>query len=628
MDGYSVNDAATVLGIPEARVWELIARGVLSGHPEADGGMRVVLKATAPLAAAPPASDEPKRNGNGNGHGFDPFRELLTEFRNLTERYGQALLALGEARGEVASLRSRIEVLEARVDLRLPGARPTSTVAWEMPDLPARPAMPGVPPTPPVAEALDQDEPEAEAAPDVSDGSESAPRDEPPSGPSVDADAIVEPPAVPPAAVEGPRRGRSGRVLTSGFAEALARAQDPTLSDLPGAREAGDALAAFQHEMSAAADVAEPATAPEPLEEVFLDEPVAASPPVLDELVEAEAPFEAEPEVADAAAQPEPSVFDQGPYTTEIAEPDWFADGDFAWPVEPPPPPPSDEPDAAAVEPTAEVEQHDAEPAEQQESDWPTGSAETSAAGPALPDEALAPPDEPAVAVAVEAPFEPPELTLPTAVPMDLPAEPAEPAAGTHEAPEAAVEPEVDREPQAPMGAQELAGFRDTSEVELMWLGDEFEAAELEIAAPGWHSQPPSDDTTTHPSTPVSADPGLRMELSDEQLARLAHDEGWEPSEVDAIRAFLGRSETTVAAAEPALAPAEGAASEPPPPAPSMSVALPVEPVSASGWQPPRPPIARLELPRTAAAGNPDWLRGRRGPAATAYRRLRRLFPG
>jgi hypothetical protein len=50
-----------------------------------------------------------------------PFRELLTEFRNLTERYGQALLALGEARGEVAGLRTRVELLEARLDLRLPG---------------------------------------------------------------------------------------------------------------------------------------------------------------------------------------------------------------------------------------------------------------------------------------------------------------------------------------------------------------------------------------------------------------------------------------------------------------------------------------------------------------------------
>ena len=32
MDGYSVNEAAAVLGIPEGRVWELLARGVLGKH--------------------------------------------------------------------------------------------------------------------------------------------------------------------------------------------------------------------------------------------------------------------------------------------------------------------------------------------------------------------------------------------------------------------------------------------------------------------------------------------------------------------------------------------------------------------------------------------------------------------
>jgi hypothetical protein len=29
-----------------------------------------------------------------------------------------------------------------------------------------------------------------------------------------------------------------------------------------------------------------------------------------------------------------------------------------------------------------------------------------------------------------------------------------------------------------------------------------------------------------------------------------------------------------------------------------------------------------------APLGDPLWLKGRRGPAADAYRRLRRLFPG
>ena len=125
MEGYSVTEAASVLGVPTERVWELLARGVLSGVPDGETGMRVFLQPRP----APIAVDESPR---GNGHPAarepdteaSPFRELLTEFRNLTERYGQALLALGEARGEVASLRSRVDVLEARMDLRLPLSSP------------------------------------------------------------------------------------------------------------------------------------------------------------------------------------------------------------------------------------------------------------------------------------------------------------------------------------------------------------------------------------------------------------------------------------------------------------------------------------------------------------------------
>src|SRR5919112_1549132 len=135
MDGYSVTEAASVLGVPTERVWELLARGILSGAPEGETGMRVFLQPRPAPAPAPPVIDEP-RVGNGNAGGgpqveSSPFRELLTEFRNLTERYGQALLALGEARGEVASLRSRVDLLEARIDLRLPmGGSATATGPW------------------------------------------------------------------------------------------------------------------------------------------------------------------------------------------------------------------------------------------------------------------------------------------------------------------------------------------------------------------------------------------------------------------------------------------------------------------------------------------------------------------
>src|SRR5918994_7356601 len=132
MDGYSVTEAASVLGVPTERVWELLARGVLSGVPDGETGMRVFLQ---PRPAPPAVEEPPRSNGHGNARQAEaeasPFRELLTEFRGLTERYGQALLALGEARGEVASLRSRVDVLEARMDLRLPFSAPmTSEPAW------------------------------------------------------------------------------------------------------------------------------------------------------------------------------------------------------------------------------------------------------------------------------------------------------------------------------------------------------------------------------------------------------------------------------------------------------------------------------------------------------------------
>src|SRR5919112_4316227 len=131
MEGYSVTEAASVLGVPTERVWELLARGVLSGAPEGETGMRVYLQPRPAPSPVEPSGP----NGNGGSREpereLSPFRELLTEFRNLTERYGQALLALGEARGEVASLRSRVDVLEARMELRLPfGGSATATGPW------------------------------------------------------------------------------------------------------------------------------------------------------------------------------------------------------------------------------------------------------------------------------------------------------------------------------------------------------------------------------------------------------------------------------------------------------------------------------------------------------------------
>jgi hypothetical protein len=190
MDGYSITEAASVLGVPTERVWELLARGVLAGAPEGETGMRVFLQprqAPTPVTAA--STDEPDSSrSNGPDRELSPFRELLTEFRNLTERYGQALLALGESRGEVASLRSRVDLLEARIDFRLPMGNPA-------PPWPAQP--------PPVTD---------------------------PAGEAEDEEAHR-------------RRRRGARRATESFAEALARAEDPSPADLPGGTDAGAALA-------------------------------------------------------------------------------------------------------------------------------------------------------------------------------------------------------------------------------------------------------------------------------------------------------------------------------------------------------------------------------------------------
>ena len=214
MEGYSVTEAASILGVPTERVWELLARGVLSGAAEGETGMRVYLQPRP--APAPPAPDPGRPNGDGAAREpereLSPFRELLTEFRNLTERYGQALLALGEARGEVAALRSRVDLLEARMDLRLPMSAPAS---WPAP-MPQREARAVAAPRPPDV-TLDD---ESDTVPDV--------------------DTMQDPDE------DRPSRRRRQRRATENFAEALARAEDPTRPELPGAAETAAALAALR----------------------------------------------------------------------------------------------------------------------------------------------------------------------------------------------------------------------------------------------------------------------------------------------------------------------------------------------------------------------------------------------
>lgn len=133
-----------------------------------------------------------------------------------------------------------------------------------------------------------------------------------------------------------------------------------------------------------------------------------------------------------------------------------------------------------------------------------------------------------------------------------------------------------------------------------MWLGDEFEAADLEVAAEGWRS-PGAASSTSAGSAPT-------LELSDAELTQLAEDEGWDVDEVEAIRRLLGRQSD--AAPEPAGAPEVASA--------------PDDVITR------RPSVPEPWSPDPSKAEHDEELseEGPSGAAAEAYRRLRKLFPG
>jgi hypothetical protein len=112
--------------------------------------------------------------------------------------------------------------------------------------------------------------------------------------------------------------------------------------------------------------------------------------------------------------------------------------------------------------------------------------------------------------------------------------------------------------------------------------------------------------------------------LSDPDLERIAADEGWDSSDVAAMRAYLDRNAGRVADEPGTEAGTEvgtdlATDAEPDPEGRQM------EPAAAAAASAHEGPVASPPAP----AGPPpdqDWLRGRRGTAAGAYRRLRRLF--
>jgi hypothetical protein len=562
MDGYSVQEAASVLGVAEGRVWELLARGVLFGTPEGDS-MRVFFKAQpGPIASAGTRDEAPRTNGNGGSHGpageASAFRELLTEFRNLTERYGQALLALGEARGEVAGLRSRVDQLEARFDLRLPPALDAAPVAWESASGP-------------------------DAAPDEPSAAPRAPRR----------------PRAPIQRPARPRRAPSARETVAGFAEALARAQDPNAADLGDATQAETAAPLGPHDEAESPVQAAPEIVEASAEAMETVEPV--EPAAEDAMTAADAAVEA-PEADQPAAEPEAPT-----YSAVVVEPDWFADGDFAWL------------DAAEMETSGQTDAATAEP--EQASDEAEAVAEPTEVEP--PVEAVA---EPALEFETPADFEswrPPATS----------------------APDVASEPEItDRPEPQTMGA--AVAVQDAEE-EVMWLGADPAASQALVDEPPVRGGAEVDPWPAADATPAVEVVRPPLAMTEEELARLALDEGWDEAEVAAIRAMItppfqprvtlpGANELDEAMAALEAVPVRidsgfDVTRQWAKPAPDDDVAPPVddwafeaEPVPPPPPSAPRPAIdVAAELRRGASNA-----RRREGPAAAAYRRLRRLLPG
>jgi hypothetical protein len=271
------------------------------------------------------------------------------------------------------------------------------------------------------------------------------------------------------------------------------------------------------------------------------------------------------------------------------------------------------EPEPMAPEPTAEAPDEDAAEASAEAiQEAFTEAAEPEPMAPEPPAEA---PDEEAAeapAEAIQDAFSEAAAIASEPLPDTAPelavefteewAEPAAPAAAPEPTPPVEVAESAAAEPMPGHGGQ-------PGEEELMWLGDEFEAAGLEVAAQGWRS---ADAPARPTDTPV-------LELSDAELSQLAADEGWDAAEVEAIRSLLGRPNPT--ASTPLVPQPAAVEPEPPPAAPEPPAPVPTGEDAA-------PSAAAPRRHSMSSMNDPQWLKGRRGPAATAYRRLRRLFPG
>jgi nicotinate-nucleotide--dimethylbenzimidazole phosphoribosyltransferase len=653
MDSYSVDEAAAALGIPEGRVWELLARGVLAGSAEVGGDMRVFLRGAALVET--PHTDPGARgsNGGGNGHGeLSPFRELLTEFRNLTERYGQALLALGESRGEVAALRGRVDLLEVRLDQRASWppapstwtaspaeAEITAPVSVELPALgevaEPEPQLEPKPVAEPVAHAEPEPQPEPEAdlvaQADAGEPGESEHAEEP----SLEPESALEPELE--AAKHEPHSRSRSREAIAGFAAALARAEDPTAAEviddfegLPGTQETADALAAYRRETTGKG----PIGATEEIEQEVESPPVSVvregystDTPEPDWIAEEDLLVPSGALTDDEGAAEQPAAVVGSAQESAGEEPEiTAATADTLEPIEPPEPV-TLEPMASAA-PAEAPEPSTAEPIEPLDVPEPIEAREPIElpASPDVPEPQAS--DEPAIPLEridsepITSPARPTWLEpedLPEPIPSPEPiasAEPAEPA-----------EPAEAREPVAMADVSEAAPqgpSRDTNEPEPTPKGSPM--ASVEIAA----EPPAKDDVALLVGPPEFSEPPI---VPPEPA--FWEPEAWSraPFAIDAWDTHPAESrqdqKATVLADEPAW-PDE---TVPPP----KTAALPVgtDPAPArpeTPWSSASSPASPQSEPTGAAATpassspRPRPARRRRSPAERAIRRLKLLL--
>jgi len=380
-------------------------------------------------------------------------------------------------------------------------------------------------------------------------------------------------------------------LAVSGFAEALARAEDPTTAEvftgdapLPGADEAAEALAAYNQEL--ATPVMEP-----PASEGSAIEAPASEAPV-------------------PVTMP---VFVRPGYTTETPEPDWIAEEDLIVPVSRAAPTGEQTERAGAVLAVAE---RDADVDEQ-----PTMDEEAAPDAETAPDEEAARDADAALdpqgAVEEEGTAEP-EATIEEIV------ESAEVVAAVVPTEDVEVEPdEADETVQGPTESAKhgTLGMPVTADE---WAGPEADmvpepATEVEVM-PEIAAEPPTsdDDALLDALDRFSEPPSVPNEPAfwePEGRSRapfaIPNLEGWEPAEIEALRAELRRFGT--AAIPPTVA--VGPASVTPPPV----AALPPEIALPSAAAPP-------PAPRRSPSVPPAPPRRPRGPATRAVRRLRRLL--